>query len=172
VPRLFDWSRLPPALDAVRAVELIDTLLELGPFGFLGPAADWIPKHLTASSGTLRFVSAGYCCRSNVFVERAMDIARTHLLHVMPLPEEVEPSITDSLFIQSDDATTYAAYTNGVPTVVDLTTLHPNADRPTLRVVQHGSLHIDHLRPILDSLGLGVEPALAAAVGSAGVLAA
>ena len=29
--------------------------------------------------------------------------------------------------------------------------------RPTLHLERHGSLHVDDLRPVLDSLGLGVE---------------
>src|SRR5215216_1045731 len=38
IPELFDWSQLPAPLTQDGVMRLIDRLLEVGPFGFRGPA--------------------------------------------------------------------------------------------------------------------------------------
>ena len=73
---LFDWSRLPGGLDAERVIELMHALLELGPFGFRGPAAAHLPRHLTADDRgirTVQVVNAGYTCPSNELYARVIE---------------------------------------------------------------------------------------------------
>src|SRR5690348_1937034 len=53
VPRLFDWSQLPPELPRATVNALIDRLFDFGPFGFRGPAGDHIPDHLAAYDGDI-----------------------------------------------------------------------------------------------------------------------
>ena len=81
VPDLFDWSQVPAPLNAIRVMDLIDALFELGPFGFRGPAAKHVPDHLTAVDNgvrTVRLVGPGYRCRSNVFFERCLQSMPDH----------------------------------------------------------------------------------------------
>jgi len=49
---LFDWDRLPDGLDREQVQSLMRMLLELGPFGFRGPARDGLPSILTAFDDT------------------------------------------------------------------------------------------------------------------------
>ena len=68
IPSLFDWAALPAGLERERVLALIQALLELGPFGFRGPAAADLPPYLTAQAGPLRtvqVVSPGFACPSN-----------------------------------------------------------------------------------------------------------
>jgi hypothetical protein len=53
---------------------------------------------------------------------------------------------------------TYPAYLPMAPTVISFQRVSHGGDgRPVLRIERHGSLHVDDLRPILDSHGFGLE---------------
>ena len=179
VPEIFDWSKLPPSLKTVRVMELIDTLFELGPFAFVGPADARIPAHLRREDDKVLLVGPGYACRSNVVMERAMDIAGTHFVHTAAFADRVPEwrAAAGSFVIRhlsgDDVASRYTAYASATPTVLGL---HQLADserrRPSLQVLRIGSLHVDHLRPILDSLGFGLDVAPSAIATVEAVLAA
>jgi hypothetical protein len=78
---------------------------------------------------------------------------------------------------RDDERGEYRAYRPMTPTIVSLDHVgETERGRATLRVERSGSLPIEYLRPIMDSLGFGVvQPTAAngaAATGAAAVLAA
>jgi hypothetical protein len=179
VPEIFDWSRLPSSIKTVRVMELIDTLFELGPLAFVGPADSRIPPHLRQADGAVTLVGPGYHCRSNVVIENAMDLAGAHFLYTLALADRipvVRPAAGCFVIrnVGSDEAgSRYTAYAQATPTVLALHQLaESDRSRPTLTVLRSGSLHVDHLRPILDSLGFGLEIAHDASPQPRAVLAA
>jgi hypothetical protein len=85
IPSAFDWSRLPEGLEAETAMGLIDTLLDLGPFGFRGPAAAWLPDHLTAADAgvrTAQVIAPGFACPSNRLIAATLEATGGRILHV------------------------------------------------------------------------------------------
>ncbi len=79
----FDWRQLPPALDPLQVIALMDALLALGPIGFRGPAAPQIPEHLSLPDGPVRTVQVvlpGLTCPSNLLVGRALAFVGGDLL--------------------------------------------------------------------------------------------
>src|SRR3954454_4524067 len=45
--RVFDWSRVHAGLSRQTITAVMGDLHTLGPIGFRGPAAGWVPDHLT-----------------------------------------------------------------------------------------------------------------------------
>jgi hypothetical protein len=174
IPELFDWSLVPPPLNAMLVMDLIDALFEMGPFGFVGPAAGHIPAHLSTLDGDIRttqIIGAGYRCRSNVFLERCIQgIDDNFLCVTLDEPPHyrlagVQAAVggRPGCFVLADTEqervrSQYPAYLPMAPTVIGFQrVLHGSDGRPVLRIERHGSLHVDDLRPILDSHGFGLE---------------
>lgn len=85
IPSAFDWSRLPEGLEAETVMGLIDTLLDIGPFGFRGPAAPELPDHLTAMDGatrTAQVIAPGFACPSNRLIAATLEATGGRFLHV------------------------------------------------------------------------------------------
>jgi hypothetical protein len=173
VAALFDWSRLPGALSRERVVELIDTLLDRGPFGFRGPAAAHLPAHLTLSDGgvsTTRFISGGYQCPSQSVIARCLEAIDENYLHLTEEEAHVQLhglqqdwyAAAGVLMLAHPDEQRarlrYRAYLPTSATVLAFHRVRVAADgRPVLQVERHGSLHIDDLRPIVAEFGFDVE---------------
>jgi tRNA A37 threonylcarbamoyladenosine synthetase subunit TsaC/SUA5/YrdC len=65
---VWNFNSLPSDLSRRTVLDLVDAFLELGPFGFRGPAAAHVPRHLTGPDGgisTAQFISPGSACPSN-----------------------------------------------------------------------------------------------------------
>jgi hypothetical protein len=170
VPEVFDWSLVPPPLNAMRVMDLIDALFELGPFGFRGPAARHIPAHLSLFDGYLRtalIIGAGYHCRSNVFLERCIQAIDANFLcvasdeppHYRLAGVQAEVGGRPGCFVLADaDQDRYPAHLPMAPTVIGFQRVSIGADgRPVLRIERHGSLHVEDVRPVLESHGFGLE---------------
>jgi len=82
---LFDWSALPRGLARRRVLDVMDALFSLGPCGFRGPAAAYVPAHLTLVEHgvpTVQLIAPGYACPSRHFVARALHAVDADLLYI------------------------------------------------------------------------------------------
>jgi hypothetical protein len=73
---LFDWDSLPEGFTREQVMRMINRFYDKGPFGFRGPAAEYIPSHLTtvvAGVRTVQVIAPGYHCTSNEFLEAALE---------------------------------------------------------------------------------------------------
>jgi len=155
-------------------MDLIDALFEMGPFGFRGPAARHIPAHLSTLDGdtrTIQIIGPGYRCRSNVFLEGCLQAIPENFLGVIsdePAHYRLGGVRTEfggrpGCFVLADADQErvrgrYPAYLPMAPTVIGFQRISWGpAGQPVLRIERHGSLHVDDLRPILDSHGFGLE---------------
>src|SRR5438477_604310 len=85
IPLAFDWSGLPADLTRKRIRDLMQSLFELGPFGFRGPAASHVPAHLTQLDDgipTTQVIAPGSACPSNHFLAASLDAVDNDLLSI------------------------------------------------------------------------------------------
>ncbi len=174
IPDLFDWSKLPEPLTRTMVLELIDRLLEVGPFGFRGPAADHLPDHLTTiedDSRTVELIGAGYRCPSRRFIGRCLEQVESRYLHVAVahpahyrlrgVQHDLGELAGVVMLAHRDERRTRAAYAKhapSAPTVLSFQDIRLGAsNQPILLVERQGSLPFDALRPIVAEHGFGVE---------------
>jgi hypothetical protein len=185
IAELFDWSQLPESLTQDRIMELVDRLLELGPFGFRGPAAEHIPQHLSAQDGEIRttqLIAPGYRCPSNQFLARCIEGFQENFLYItsanvsrhatgnseepahwrLPgLQQEFGHVAGILMLAHGDEHRAHRAYPRYAPSSTTILGFHRVAVSPegrvALRVERHGSLHIDDLRPIVAGLGFDLQ---------------
>ncbi len=185
-PMLFDWSKLPSGLTPHKVLSLMDQLLELGPFGFRGPAAPHVWEHLTSLQDgvrTTQVIAPGYSCYSNKFLARAMDLVGEDFLyitsanrsrHVTGAADEpahyrgsdikAEFRGEDGFVVlrHPDELAAQQRYPSFAPMSTTIIAFHKLATptpggRPRLLVERHGSLHVDDLRPYVERIGFGLE---------------
>ncbi len=75
---LFDWEKLPEGFDKDRTEALMTKFLDMGPFGFRGPAAAHIPEHLSYEidgQRTVQLIAPGNDCLSNDLFREALDLS-------------------------------------------------------------------------------------------------
>src|SRR3954471_229252 len=77
--KVFDWDRVKLPWSAL--VATMADLHALGPIGFRGPAAGWVPEHLT-SNGTVQLISPGDRCPSNALIADILDLIGEELLYI------------------------------------------------------------------------------------------
>lgn len=99
VASLFDWSGLPDGLCRQEALDVVETLFALGPFGFRGPAAPHVPDHLVScqpldpggasesvasarSVRTVQVIAPGTACPANDLLRRLLAATGDPFLHV------------------------------------------------------------------------------------------
>src|SRR5262249_25676598 len=85
IPLAYDWSLLPEGLSRKRVRDVMQSLFELGPFGFRGPAASHMPAHLTKLDDgilTAQVIAPGYACPSNQFLAASLDDIDEDLLFI------------------------------------------------------------------------------------------
>ncbi len=186
IPRLFDWGQLPPGLTPHKVLSLMDQLLELGPFGFRGPAAPHLPDHLTSVEDgvrTTQVIAPGYSCYSNKLLARAMDLIGEDYLYVTSANRSRhvtgaadEPAHYRGSDIKAefrgedgfvvlrhpDEQAAQQRYPLFSPMSTTIIAFHKlgsptPAGRPRLLVERHGSLHVDDLRPFVERIGFGLE---------------
>jgi hypothetical protein len=185
IPLAYDWSKLPPELTRKRVRDLMQSLFQLGPFGFRGPAASHIPAHLTQVDdgiATTQVIAPGYACPSNGFLAASLDAVDDDLLSITsanrsrhltgaadepahwkagPLAAEFGAEPGFGLLEHADEEAARRAYPLFSPMSVTILAFHKLGGhdargRPCLIVERHGSLGVGHLRPILAELGFGV----------------
>jgi hypothetical protein len=186
IPMLFDWSKLPAGLTPHKVLSLMDQLLELGPFGFRGPAAPHVWEHLSSVQDgvrTTQIISPGYACYSNRFIARALDLIGEDFLYVTSAnrsrhvtgavdePAHYRGSAIKSEFRgeegfvvlrHPDELAAQQRYPLYAPMSTTILSFHKlgaptPGGRPRLLLERHGSLHVDDLRPYVERLGFGLE---------------
>jgi hypothetical protein len=183
LPDVFDWSQLPSALSRSQALDVIDALLTLGPFGFRGPAAG-LPSHLTQHDEavlTTQIISPGYACLSNALFAHALQLAHVSYLYVTsanrsrhttgaaeePAHHSAEGLWQDFgdmpnfvLLQHRDDEDTQSRCPSFALTSTSILALHrvatTPAGMPALVLERHGSLPIEAIRQVLSPLSLDV----------------
>jgi hypothetical protein len=183
---LFDWSRVPESLSRERIEGLMDALLEMGPCGFRGPAADHLPEHLTSPDAGVRTVQAigpGARCPSNQYIARTIArIPEQYLSGTSANPSRHVTGAADEP-VHYRIAPLQAAFGREPgffmlrhPSEWSMQTLfplHPPMStsilsfhkvgaqtldgRPTLVVERHGSLALDALQAVAERFGWGLE---------------
>jgi hypothetical protein len=166
IPRLFDWSRLPPGLEPGLVLALIERLHGLGPFSFRAPVAAHVPDHLVTWHGGIRtalVVVVGRYCPINAPIARALDLLGIEFLHItatrsVPMPDWVTLQLAESDL----DSVEYPWREPGSTTIVSFHQLGAcdAAGRPALIVEREGTLPLSKLRPILADYGFGLQVAL------------
>jgi len=185
IPLAFDWSKLPAGLTRRRIRDLMQSLFQLGPFGFRGPAASHVPAHLTQLDEgipTTQVIAPGYACPSNHFLAASLDAVDNDLLSITsanrsrhltgasdepahwkagPLAAEFGAEPGFGLLDHADAEAARRAYPLFAPMSVTILAFHKlggpdRLGRGCLTVERHGSLGVGHLRPILAEHGFGV----------------
>lgn len=180
---IFDWSKLPRGLAREKTLALIDGLLELGPFGFRGPARPGLPHFMTADDHgvrTVQTVSPGKICPTNQLYERVLDeIPEPYLygtsanrsrhltgavdepVHHRLAPLRAEFGAVPGFFWMrsADEQAMQQRYPLHAPTSATLISFHklgPDGPLPAVVVERHGSLELEHVRRVARSVGLDV----------------
>jgi hypothetical protein len=181
----WDLGRLPEELPRRTALDLIDSFFSLGPFGFRGPAASWVPAHLSEPDGaimTAQVIAPGYRCPSNVFLTAARRESGGELLYITSANRsrhltgaEDSPAHwrADGLCAEfghepgfmiiehDDEAAARSAYPQYLPMSTTILGLHrveriPDDPRPQLILERHGSLPAAPVRRVLAEFGFGL----------------
>ena len=180
---VWDVAALPADLprDAVHA--LLDALYGLGPFGFRGPAAAHVPRHLTlgaAGRPTVQLIAPGYACPSNLFLAAALARSGASFLHITsanrsrhatgateePAHTRASPLLADFegerrvVMLAHDERLARVRYPrhDAMSTTVlalDRTVVSPDG-RVALAIERHGSMHLDDVRATVEPLGYAV----------------
>jgi hypothetical protein len=182
---VWDLDRLPDGLDPRTLRTLVDTFFALGPFGFRGPAAPWVPSHLTlpeSSVSTAQVIAPGYACPSNRFLAQARRACGDDLLYITSANRSHHLTGADDspahwradgllaefgdeegflLLAHPDEAAARARYPRYLPMSTTILGFHtvlrrPGDPRPHLILERHGSLAIADVRAVLAGLGFGV----------------
>jgi hypothetical protein len=185
IPDVYDFSRLPDGLTRRSVLQLMDVFFGLGPFGFRGPAAEHIADHLTFPDGeisTAQVIAPGYACPSNEFLSRSLSTTGDDLLYITSANRSRHLTGADDspahwraaglhaefgdepgfLVIEHpDEDAARARYPRYAPMSTTIIGFHrvvrvPGDRRPHLILERHGSLQVDDVRAVLDSLGYGL----------------
>lgn len=187
----FDLGALPSGLPAWVAAEVVAALTDLGPIGLRGPAAGHVPAHLTADADgvtTTQVILPGARCPSNAFLAAATAaVAPVPLVitsanrsrHVTGATEEpahwraaeLRADLGDLpglvVLEHADEAVARARFPEHEPmstTILGLHRVEVRAGVVRVPVERHGSLHVDRVREVLATFGLGVVVAPSARV--------
>lgn len=181
----FDLSRLPPGLDREAVAAAVDALLAAGPVGVRGPAAGWVPRQLVQRDRdvtTTQVISPGYGCPSNTFLAAATAAVGSSALYVTsanrshrwsgtaeePAHHRADALLDDFvdeprmvLLRHRDEAVARERYPRHEPMSTSIVSFHrtggpQGGHRSSLVLDRHGSLHVDDVRALLASVGLGL----------------
>jgi hypothetical protein len=163
IPRLFDWSRLPPGLPPGLVLALVERLHGLGPFSFRAPVSAKIPKHLVTWCGDMRTAVVtvpGQYCPTNAPIARAIELLGIEYLHITSMRKNAMPDWITLQLTESDlDRVEYPWRQPESTTRVAFHQLGaPDAEgRPAVIVEREGTLPMSKLRPILADYGFGLQ---------------
>jgi hypothetical protein len=185
IPEAWDLRGLPAGLPRRTVLGLVDAFFTLGPFGFRGPAADWVPPHLSELDEDIRtaqVIAPGYRCRSNALLGRASRETGDPLLYITSANRSRHLTGADdspahwradglraefgdhpgfTIIEHHDEAAARAAYPLHLPMSTTILGLHrvvamPGDPRPHLIVERHGSLPVGVVADVLADFGLGL----------------
>ena len=161
----FDWARLPRGLTPETVAAVMDDFHSIGPIGFRGPAASWVPDHLTVREGDLRtvqHVSPGVRCRSNVLIAEILDRTGEDVLAHFeggPIARHA-PGIVR--IAHTGETTARAAYRQHLPCSPTIVSFHRRLARPALVLERVGSLGVEDVRTVVGRHDLDLVVARAA----------
>ena len=178
---VFDWARLPRNLTAEAVTAVMDDLYGLGPIGFRGPAASWVPRHLTVDDDgvrTVQHISPGVRCRSNALIRDVLDRTGESALSITSANRSHEPahfelasiarefgSVPGVVMIgHSDEAAVRASYRRHLPGSTSIVSFHRRQARPALLLERLGSLAVEDVRTVVARHGLELVVAPSARV--------
>jgi tRNA A37 threonylcarbamoyladenosine synthetase subunit TsaC/SUA5/YrdC len=182
----WDFDQLPSGLTRRRVLDVVNALLELGPFGFRGPAAAYLPRLLTsvdAGVTTTQVIAPGTRCPSNVFLEHALEATGDRFLYVTSANHSRHLTGADDtpahwraeglgqdfagtpgfvLLEHDDEARARLRYPRHLPMSTSILSFHtvgylPGDRRPHLTLERHGSLAAADVRAVLADLGFGLH---------------
>jgi hypothetical protein len=81
--KVFDWDQVMVPWSSL--VGVMSDLHALGPIGFRGPSADFIPEHLTVMDKgfrTVQLISPGDVCPSNALIGDVLDLTGEEVLYI------------------------------------------------------------------------------------------
>jgi hypothetical protein len=152
----FDWARLPRGLTPEVVTAVMDDFHSLGPIGFRGPAASWVPDHLTVHDGGVRAVqhiSPGVRCRSNALIADILDrTGEDALAHFEITSVSRGPGVVT--IRHADEMAVRASYRQHLPCPTTIVSFHRRYARPALVLERRGSLGIGDVRTIVARYGL------------------
>ena len=164
----FDWKRLPRGLTPETVTAVMDDFHSLGPIGLRGPAARWVPDHLTVRDGTIRTVqhlSPGVRCRSNALVADILDRTGEDLLFVTSAAHFEMASVAREfghlpgvvMIAHGDEEMVRASYRQHLPCSTSIVSFHRalgTPSRPALLLERLGSLGVADARAVVARHGL------------------
>ncbi|MET0865516.1 MAG: hypothetical protein ABWZ98_14385 [Nakamurella sp.] len=185
IPDIWDFRQLPTGLTKRSVLQVIDAFFALGPFGFRGPAASWVPNHLTFPDGpvnTAQVIAPGYSCPSNDFLGRSLRATADELLYITSANRSRHLTGADDspahwraaglhaefghepdfMVVEHDNETVARArYPRHLPMSTTVIGFHrvervAGDPRPQLVLERHGSMHVDDVRSVLAGLGFGL----------------
>jgi hypothetical protein len=177
----FDWERLPPGLTPEIVMAVIEDFHSLGPIGIRGPAASWVPDHLTAANAgvpTVQHISPGVRCRSNALIADILDRTGEDVLFITSANSSSDAAHYEMagvarefgrrpgvvLIGHEDEAKVRASYRRHLPGSTSIVSFHRDPGRPALRLERLGSLSIEDTRTVVARHGLELVVAPAARV--------
>ena len=181
----WELSQLPTELSRRTVLGLLDAFFSLGPFGFRGPAAGWVPSHLSEPDGEVRtaqVIAPGYRCPSNALLAAGARESGDPLLyitsanrsrHVTGAEDSPAHWRADGLRAEFgdrpgfmiiehvDEPAARAAYPLHLPMSTTILGLHrvvrvPHDPRPHLVLERHGSLPAGLVADVLADFGFGL----------------
>jgi hypothetical protein len=183
---LFDFESVPEEFDKGNLAKIIHAFYELGPFGFRGPAASHIRKHLVSEDDgkiTTQIINPGYECVSNEIVAKVLGLTGEDYLfitsanssHVSKGTKE-EPAHYRMKGIQEefgkkpgffmveheDEEKARNKYPKFLPMSTSILSFHrqPEFDsegRPCLVLERYGSLDIKDITEVVNRFGCGLK---------------
>lgn len=181
----WDLRALPVELSRRTALGLVDAFFTSGPFGFRGPAASWVPAHLSERDQQVRtaqVIAPGYRCPSNTFLAQACRATGDPLLYITSanrsrhltgaedspahwradgLRAEFGDHPGFMIIEHADEVGVRAAYPLHLPMSTTILGLHrvvsvPDDRRPHLVLERHGSLPAKLVADVLADFGFGL----------------
>ena len=149
----FDWKRLPRGLTPETVTAVMDDFHSLGPIGLRGPAARWVPPHLTVRDGnvrTVQHISPGVRCRSNAVIADILDRTGEDLLFITSANAKMAsiarefghlPGVV--MIAHDDEENVHASYRQHLPCSTSIVSFHRalgTRGRPALLLERLGSL--------------------------------
>jgi len=180
--RVFDWERLHGGLSRRAIAAVMGELHTLGPIGFRGPAAGWVPDHLTVTDAgvrTVQLISPGDECPSNALVGDVLDLIGEEILYITSanasshVSKHAEAAHFEMREIQrefgerpgvvlighSNERAIRRQYPSHLPCSTSIVAFHRPAlegGRPALVLERLGSLGVDVIAEVAARHGLGL----------------
>jgi hypothetical protein len=180
---LFDWEKLPFGFSRNQIMSMMNAFFEMGPFGFRGPAAISVDKHLTKeieSKRTIQVIAAGYHCPSNELLTEALK--ETGISYFAATSPNISSNVTGAEepahfrikgikrdfgskkpgFImvahqsEREAKKRHPIHDSMSTSIISFDREYPLQDgKPVVTIERHGSLGMPQITSILERLGIG-----------------